>query len=159
MFEARDVLQAYHNREQNKKLKQHEDELYKQRESLYELRLNGQLFIEKKGYGPLTFDMQDITDRYNLRIDEHLNWGISAVNEKEKCHRIFQQPKIDSELLKKTKVPLIVYSEFGLPLEGLAVCFPYSHIACSNNIQHLIVQTGRCVCACSERTAKGSDRL
>ena len=124
LFEAQQLLEAYHDQEKNKEEKQIEDTLYAKQESELKKRLNDRLFIEKKNYGPLKFCVKEIRDRYNLRIDERLNWVISDVNEKEKCPRVyFDQPKVDEELLENSKVPLIVYSQFALPLEGLlAAC-------------------------------------
>lgn len=122
LFEAQKLLVAYHDRQLNEKSKQIEDSLYAEEEASLNLKLSGQLFIEKKNYGPLKFDIKEIRDRYNLRLNEDCKWVISAVNEKEKCPRIlFEQPKLDPELLEK-KIPVIVYSEFTLPLEGLAAC-------------------------------------
>ena len=161
LFEAQKLLVAYHDRQLNEKSKQIEDSLYAEEEASLNLKLSGQLFIEKKNYGPLKFCVKEIRDRYSLRINESLNWVISDVNEKEKCPRIyFDQPKVDEELLETDKVPLIVYSKFALPLEGLlAACFAYSRMTCSKIIKRLIVQTDCCVCACSERTAKGNNRV
>ena len=161
LFEAQQLLEAYYDQEKNKKEKQIEDAVYAEQELELKKRLNDRLFIEKKNYGPLKFCVKEIRDRYNLRINESLNWVISDVNEKEKCPRIyFDQPKVDEELLETDKVPLIVYSKFALPLEGLlAACFAYSRMTCSNIIKRLIVQTDCCVCACSERTAKGNNRV
>ena len=124
MFEAQQLLEAYHDQEKNKEEKQIEDTLYAKQESELKKRLNDRLFIEKKNYGPLKFCVKEIRDRYNLRIDERLNWVISDVNEKEKCPRVyFDQPRVDEEFLEKSRVPLIVYSQFALPLEGLlAAC-------------------------------------
>ena len=124
MFEAQQLLEAYHHQEKNKEEKQIEDTLYAKQESELKKRLNDRLFIEKKNYGPLKFCVKEIRDRYNLRIDERLNWVISDVNEKEKCPRVyFDQPRVDEEFLEKSRVPLIVYSQFALPLEGLlAAC-------------------------------------
>ena len=116
-------MKAYHDRQQNEKSKQIEDRLYANGESSLNMRLSGQLFIEKKNYGPLKFDIKEIRDRYNLRINEDCKWVISAVNEKEKCPRTwFHQPKLDPELLETHKLAVIVYSKFALPLEGLAAC-------------------------------------
>ena len=161
LFEAQQLLEAYYDQEKNKKVKQTEDAVYAEKESELKKRLNDRLFIEKKNYGPLKFDIKEIRDRYNLRINEDCKWVISAVNEKEKCPRVyFDQPRVDEEFLEKSRVPLIVYSQFALPLEGLlAACFAYSHMTCSNIIKRLIVQTDCCVCACSERTAKGNNRV
>ena len=161
MFEAKQLLEAYHDQKKNREDKQAEDLFYANQESELKERLNDELYIEKKKYGFLKFCVKEIQDQYNLRINAKAKWVISAVNEKEKCPRIyFDQPKVDRDFLEKNKVPLIVYSKFSLPLEGLfTACFAYSHVACSNNIKRLIVQTGCCVYACSERTAKGIDEV
>ena len=122
MFEAWKLLEAYDNQKQNEKLKQTEDSVHSNIESLYKMRLSGRLYIEKRKYGPLIFDIEDIQDRYNLRIDEHGRWAVSAVNEKEKCYRIFHQPAVDPVLLEKSQEAQIAYYQLRLPLEGLSAC-------------------------------------
>ena len=70
MFEAKQLLEAYHDQKKNRQEKQIEDLFYAKQESELKERLNDELYIEKKKYGFLKFYVKEIQDQYNLRINE-----------------------------------------------------------------------------------------